>query len=98
MTAKEYKNYKGLRKENLRDNMTDLEIALTDLGEIATRTIAEEKRPQGFKENKKIAKIGGHAAKVAKEDTEKSLQKPVITSDNSLNYKYDDSLKIKNKS
>ncbi len=94
MTAKEYKNFKGLRKENLRDNMTDLEIALTDLGEIATRVVAEEKKPQGFKENKKVAKIGGHAAKVAREDIEKNLQKPVITSTNALNYKYDNNSKI----
>lgn len=89
MTTKEYKNFKGLRKENLRDNMTDLEIALTNLGEIATRTIAEE--------NKKVAKIGGHAAKVAREDIEKSLQKPVITSRNALNYKYDNNSKIEMK-
>ncbi len=97
MTAKEYKNFKGLRKENLRDNMTDLEIALTDLGEIATRTIAEEKKPQGFKENKKIAKIGGHAAKVAREDIEQNLSKSVITSQNALDYKYDSQSKIEMK-
>lgn len=95
MTAKEYKNYKGLRKENLRDNMTDLEIALTDLGEIATRTIAEEKSPQGFKENKKVAKIGGHAAKVARDDIEKSLSKSVVTSTNVLKYKYDNKIEAK---
>lgn len=94
MNAKEYKHFKGLRKENLRDNMTDLEIALTDLGEIATRTIAIEKSPQGFKENKKVAKIGGHAAKVAREDIEKSLSKSVITSENALEYKYESQNKI----
>ena len=97
MTAKEYKNFKGLRKENLRDNMTDLEIALTDLGEIATKAIAEEKRPRGFKENKKIAKIGGHAAKVAREDIEQNLSKSVITSQNALDYKYDSQSKIEMK-
>ena len=51
MTAKEYKQYKGLRKESLRDNMTDIEVLLTDLGEIATRDIAKTERPQGFNEN-----------------------------------------------
>lgn len=59
MTAKEYKNFKGLRKENLRDNMSDLEVLLADIGETATREIAKAKRSQGLKENKKVAKTGG---------------------------------------
>lgn len=75
MTAKEYKKYKGFHKESLRDNMTDLEIALTDLGEIATREIAKNNNPKGLKENIDVAKKGGHAAKVAKEDIENNINK-----------------------
>ena len=92
MNAKEYKNYKGLRKENLRDNMTDIEIALTDLSEIATKNIAIEKQPHGFTENKIIAKLGGTVAKVAKNELQKNV-KEVISNKNSLNYKYMDSKK-----
>ncbi|MBR1376278.1 MAG: Bro-N domain-containing protein [Bacilli bacterium] len=90
MTAKEYKKHKGIRKENLRDNMSDIEIALTTLGEIATKEIAKEQKPQGLKENMNVARRGGHAAKVAREDIEKNLGKSVITKDNNLNYRYDD--------
>ena len=93
MNAKEYKNYKGLRKENLRDNMTDIEIALTDLSEIATKNIAIEKQPHGFTENKIVAKLGGTVAKVAKNELQKNV-KEVISNKNSLNYKYMDSKKI----
>ena len=88
MKASDYKEYKGLRKESLRDNMTDIEIALTDLGEIATRELAKEHKPYGLEQNKKIAKMGGNTAKVAKDDLEKKLGKKVITKENSLNYKY----------
>lgn len=59
MTAKEYKNYKGLRKENLRDNMSDLEVLLADIGETTTRELAKEHRPYGLEQNKKVAKSGG---------------------------------------
>ena len=90
LNAKEYKSLKGLRKESLRDNMNDLEIVLTDLGETVTRELAKEHKPHGLEENKQIAKMGGHAAKVAKEDIEKNLGKKVITSDNNLKYKYVD--------
>ena len=68
MTANEYKKYKGIRKENLRDNMTDIEVALTDLGEIATRELAKKHKPHGLKENKEIAKMGGNVSKVARDD------------------------------
>lgn len=88
MKACEYKAYKGLRKESLRDNMSDIEVALTDLGEIATRELAKEHKPFGLSQNKQIAKMGGHAAKVARDDIEKNLGKSVITSENTLNYKY----------
>ena len=98
MKASEYKAYKGLRKESLRDNMTDLEVALTDLGEIATRELAKEHRPQGLEQNKRIAQMGGSAAKAARDNIEKNLGKSIISKDNQLNYKYiDNKEKIENK-
>ena len=63
MKANEYKELKGLRKESLRDNMTDIEVALTNIGEIATRDIARQEHPQGLTENLKVAKRGGNVAK-----------------------------------
>ena len=94
MTAKEYKDFKGLRKESLRDNMSDLEVALTDLGEIATRELVKTHKPQGLKENKEMAKAGGNVAKVAKDNLEEKLGKPVITKQNNLAYKYVDNEKL----
>ena len=73
MTAKEYKQYKGLRKESLRDNMDNIEIILTDLSEETTKRLAEKHRPQGLEQNKEVARMGGHAAKVAREDIERNL-------------------------
>ena len=94
MKASQYKEYKGLRKESLRDNMTDIEVALTDLGEIATRELAKEHRPYGLKANREVAKMGGHAAKVARDDLEKNLGKSVISKENALNYKYIEDKKL----
>ena len=94
MKASEYKELKELRKESLRDNMTDIEVALTDLGEIATRELAKEHKPYGLEENKKIAKMGGGVAKVARDDIEEKLGKSVITNQNSLNYQYLNDKKI----
>ena len=91
MKASEYKDFKRLRKESLRDNMTDIEVALTDLGEIATRELAKEHRPYGLEENKKIVKMGGNTAKVARDDLERKLGKSVVSNENLLNYKYIDS-------
>ena len=88
MTAKEYKQYKGLRKENLRDNMDNIELILTDLSEEATKRIAEKQKLQGLNENIKVAKLGGHSAKVARKDIEKNLGESLITKDNKLDYKY----------
>ena len=88
MTAKEYKQYKGLRKENLRDNMDNIELILTDLSEEATKRLAAKQKPNGLNENIKVAKMGGHVAKVARDDIEKSLGESVVTKDNKLNYKY----------
>ena len=99
MKASEYKEFKGIRKESLRDNMTDIEVALTDLGEIATRELAKKHRPYGLEENKKVAHMGGHAAKVARDDIEKNLGETVVTRKNALNYKYlDDNKTLKNTS
>lgn len=98
MTASEYKKYKGIRKENLRDNMTDIEVILTDLGEVATREIAKEEHPQGLHENMKVAKRGGSVAKGARDLYEKETKKSAISKDNSLGYKYtDEVLEIENK-
>ena len=88
MTAKEYKQYKGLRKESLRDNMDNIELILTDLSEEATKRIAAKQKPLGLNENIKVAKMGGHAAKVARDDIEKNLGETVVTKENRLNYKY----------
>ena len=98
MTAKEYKQLKGLRKENLRDNMDSIELILTDLSEEATKRLAQKNKPKGLKENMKIAGIGGKIAKNTRDDLEKELGESVITSDNKLNYQYiDDNKKIRNK-
>ena len=98
MKASEYKAYKGLRKESLRDNMSDIEVVLTDLGEIATRELAKKHKPYGLEQNKKIAKMGGSTAKVARDDLEKKLGESVISNKNALNYQYkDDNKMIENK-
>ena len=89
-TAKEYNEYKGLRKESLRDNMSDIEVVLADLGEIATREITKKKHPIGLSENIEIAKCGGKIASTARIELENELGESVITSDNMLNYKYVD--------
>ena len=88
MIAKEYKQYKGLRKESLRDNMDNIEIILTDLSEETTKRLAEKHRPQGLEQNKEVARMGGHAAKVAREDIERNLGESVVTKQNRLNYEY----------
>ena len=95
MKASEYKVYKNIRKESLRDNITDIEVALTNLGEVATRELTKEYKPYGLEQNKKIAKMGGHTAKVARDDLEKNLGKTVITSQNNLNYQYINEIETK---
>ena len=93
MKASEYKAYKGIRKESLRDNMTDIEVLLTDLGEIATRDIAKSLHPQGFKENMKIASKGGQVANDARKSYEKATNKSAVSNENYLNYQYINELK-----
>ena len=88
MKASEYKAYKGIRKESLRDNMTDIEVLLTDLGEIATRDIAKSENPQDFKENLKVARKGGQVANDARASYEKATNKSAVSSENALNYQY----------
>ncbi len=88
MSAKEYKEYKGLRKESLRDNMSDIEVTLADLGEIATREIAKKHNPQGLKENIEVAKRGGKIANNTRVDLEKEIGESIITKNNVLNYEY----------
>ena len=90
MTSKEYKEYKGLRKENLRDNMDSIELILTDLSEEATKRLAEKHKPVGLDGNIKIAKVGGNVAKVARDELESNLGESVVTSNNKLSYEYDD--------
>ncbi len=97
MTAKEYKQYKGLRKESLRDNMDNIEVILTDLSEETTKRLAEKHKPQGLEQNKEVARMGGHAAKVAREDIERNLGESVVSKQNKLNYEYKDEIKIEMK-
>ncbi len=94
MTAKQYKNYKGLRKESLRDNMSDLEVLLADIGETTTRELAKEHKPYGLEQNKVIAKSGGEVADLTRKEIESRLGKKIVTNDNLLNYKYIDSKEI----
>ena len=98
MTAKEYKQYKGLRKESLRDNMSDIEIALADIGELTTRELARKHKPIGLEENRKIAKEGGQVASNTRKDIEARLGESVVIKDNLLSYQYiDESKQIENK-
>ena len=84
MTTREYKDFKGLKKENLRDNMTTTELILNMLAETATKDIAEAKNPQGLEENKQVAQDGGSIAGDARKSIEARTGKPVITSKNAI--------------
>ena len=88
MTAKQYRFFKGLRKESLRDNMSDIEVTLADLGEIATREIAKKKNPKGLDENIEVARRGGKIAGNARKDLENEIGDSVVTSNNALNYQF----------
>ena len=91
-TTKEYKIFKKLKKENLRDNMTNLELVLNMLAETSTTELSKEKKPKNLTENKTIAKEGGSVAGIARKDLEKKLGKSVISPHNAkeLRYKNDD--------
>lgn len=82
MTTRQYKNLKGLKKENLRDNMSDTELVLTMLAEASTRDISKATKPDGFAENVKVAKRGGNVANVARQQLEGETGHPVITAQN----------------
>ena len=97
MTAKQYKSLKGLRKESLRDHMSDIEVTLAALGEIATREIAKKKNPKGLDENIEVARRGGKIAGNARKDLEKEIGDSVVTSNNLLNYEYVDEKEIEMK-
>ena len=90
MTAREYKDFKGLRKESLRDNMSDIELALTDLSEVATKELTNKFKPYGLEENKYVSNKGGKVANTAKQVLEEELGETIITNKNNLNYEYID--------
>ena len=85
LSVKEYKELKGLKKESLRDNMTDVELTLNQLAELTTKTISQQKKPKSFKESKDVAKRGGKVASIAKDEFEKSTGTKVISSQNADN-------------
>ena len=78
-TTRQYKQYKGLKKENLRDNMTNTELALNMLAEASAADISQQKNPKGYAQSREIAKKGGGVAKVAREQLEKELGHSVIS-------------------
>ena len=86
MTTRQYKDYKGLKKRNLRDNMTTTELILNMLAETATKDIANATHPQGLEENKKVAKDGGSIAGNARREIEMKTGKSVITSKNAIDF------------
>ena len=94
MTANEYKEFKGLRKESLRDNMDELEVLLADIGETTTRKLAEKHKPIGLEENRIIAKEGGTIANNTRKDIESRLGENIVNKSNSLKYEYVDNNKI----
>ena len=86
MTTGQYKRLKGLTKENLRDNMTDLELVLTMLAEASTTDISKTAKPQTFEENKQVAKRGGKVAGIARQALEAETGKPVIAEKNAFDF------------
>src|SRR3990172_9013438 len=98
-SVKAYKNLKGLKKQNLRDNMTNLELVLNMLAEASTAEISKKKKPNGLENNKQIARKGGFAAKKARLEIEKQTGESVITARNAkiLKGKYNPSLPDKSK-
>jgi len=94
-TVKEYKQFKGLKKENLRDNMTNIELILNMLAEASTKEISEKENPETFDKSKEIAREGGKTAKVAKDRIEKRLGEKVVTSKNAKEIHFSDKKMIK---
>ena len=85
-TTKQYKQHKGLKKENLRDNMTNLEIALNILAEASATEISKQRDPKGFHQQKKVAKEGGSVAKAARKQLESKLGRSVISNEKASDY------------
>ena len=86
MTTRQYKQYKGLKKENLRDNMTNVELALNMLAEASTAEISKQKNPKGYTQSAKIAKEGGSVAKAARKQLESKTGKSAISSAKASDY------------
>lgn len=82
MTTRQYKRLKGLKKENLRDNMSDLELVLNMLAEASTTSISRAERPEGLEENKRVARRGGRIAGNARRELEQETGRPVVTAEN----------------
>lgn len=87
MSTRQYKDFKGLKKENLRDNMSNLELVLTMLAEASTTDIAKAEQPQGFDENQQVARRGGNVAGVARKALETETGKPVVTAQNAESFR-----------
>ena len=86
LTTKQYKNYTGLTKENLRDNMTNLEIALNILAEASATELSKQRDPQGFRQQKQVAKDGGSVAKAARDQLENQLGRSIISPEKASDY------------
>ena len=86
MTTREYKAHKGLRKENLRDNMTNVELMLNGLAEAAATELSQRENPQGFQANAQVAQRGGNVAHVAREQLELELGRTVISDKRAINF------------
>jgi hypothetical protein len=87
MSTRQYKRLKGLKKENLRDNMSDLELVLTMLAEASATDISKTEQPQGFAENQQVARRGGNVAGVARQALEAETGRPVITAQNAADFR-----------
>lgn len=85
-TTKHYKHFKGLKKENLRDNMTNLEIALNILAEASTTELSKQRNPKGYKQQTKVAKEGGSVAKAARNQLESKLGRSIISKAKASDY------------
>ena len=86
MTTKQYKHLKGLKKENLRDNMTNLEIALNTLAEASATELSKQRNPKGFRQQTHVAKDGGSVAKAARKQLEKQLGRTIISNEKASDY------------
>ena len=86
MTTKQYKHLKGLKKENLRDNMTNLEIALNTLAEASATELSKQRNPKGFRQQTHVAKDGGSVAKAARKQLERQLGRTIISNEKASDY------------